>query len=206
MDRQGRVRLRQGNFTIEHHYRVDLYYGAIDSQLQEINRRFSDDAMELLILSNALNPKNALESFKIADICKLVEKFYAQDFTRDEKEQLEIQLKHYKYNIVKGSDYKSLSTISELCQWLMKTNKSVTHNLIFRVIVLVLTLPVFNAATERSFSAVNIVKTRLRSKMKDDFLSNALMIYIEKEIARNVSMEDIIEDFEKLKERRILFN
>ncbi|XP_073153516.1 uncharacterized protein [Henckelia pumila] len=182
------------------------YIDRKDSQLQEINGRFNDNAMELLILSNALNPKNAVESFKIADICKLVEKFYAQDFTRDEKEQLEIQLKHYEYNVVKGSEYKSLSTISELCQWLVKTNKSVTYNLIFRVVVLVLTLPVSTATTELSFSAMNIVKTRLRSKMEDDFLSDALMVYIEKEIARNVSIEDIIKDFENLKERRIPFS
>lgn len=73
IDRRGRVRLRQDNFTIEHHYLVDLFYAAIDSKLQEINGRFSDDAMELLILSNALNPKNGMESFRIADICKLVE-------------------------------------------------------------------------------------------------------------------------------------
>ncbi|XP_073138845.1 uncharacterized protein [Henckelia pumila] len=79
IDRRGRTRRRQDNFTIEHHYQVDLFYAAIDSQLQEINGRFSDNAMELLLLSNALNPKNTVESFKIADICKLVEKFYAQD-------------------------------------------------------------------------------------------------------------------------------
>ncbi|XP_042388054.1 zinc finger MYM-type protein 1-like [Zingiber officinale] len=176
------------------------------SQLQEINGRFSDDAMELLTLSNALNPQNAAESFRVVDICKLVEKFYAQDFTRDEKEQLEMQLKHYEYNVVKGSDYKNLSTISELCQWLVKTNKSVTYNLIFRVIVLVLTLPVSTATSERSFSAMNIVKTRLRSKMEDAFLSDALMVYIEREIAKSVSIEAIIEDFENLKERRIPFS
>ncbi|XP_042387454.1 uncharacterized protein LOC121979532 [Zingiber officinale] len=186
IDRQGRARVRQDNFTIEHHYQVDLFYASIDSQLQEINGRFSDDAMEFLILSNALNPQNAMESFKIEDICKLVEKFYAQDFTKDEKEQLEMQLKHYEYNVVKGPNYKNLSTISELCQWLVKTNKSVTYNLIFRVIILVLTLPISTATTERSFSAMNIVKTRLRSKMEDTFLSDALMVYIEREIAKNL--------------------
>ncbi|XP_074559177.1 uncharacterized protein LOC141815131 [Curcuma longa] len=175
INRRGRARARQDNFTIEHHYQVDLFYASIDSQLQEINGRFNDDAMELLILSNALNPKNAVESFRIEDICKLVEKFYVQDFTSDEKEQLEIQLKHYEYNIVKGPDYKNLSTIPELCQWLVKTNKSVTYNLVFRVIILVLTLPVSTATTERSFSAMNIVKTRLRSKMEDAFLSDTLM-------------------------------
>ncbi|XP_042401409.1 uncharacterized protein LOC121991479 [Zingiber officinale] len=178
----------------------------IDSQLQEINGRFSDDAMELLILSNALNPQNAVESFRVVDICKLVEKFYAQDFTRDEKEQLEMQLKHYEYNIVKRSDYKNLSTILELCQWLVKTNKSVTYNLIFRVIILVLTLPISTATSERSFSAMNIMKTRLRSKMEDTFLLDALMVYIEREIARSVSIEAIIKDFKNLKECRIPFS
>ncbi|XP_042423366.1 uncharacterized protein LOC122010977 [Zingiber officinale] len=69
-----------------------------------------------IIISNALNPQNVMESFKIKDICKLVEKFYAQDFTKDVKEQLEMQMKHYEYNVVKGPDYKNLSTISELCQ------------------------------------------------------------------------------------------
>ncbi|XP_042400880.1 zinc finger MYM-type protein 1-like [Zingiber officinale] len=68
IDRRGRALVRQDNFTIEHHYQVDLFYASIDSQLQEINVRFSDDAMELLILSNALNPQNAMESFKIEDI------------------------------------------------------------------------------------------------------------------------------------------
>ncbi|XP_074565149.1 uncharacterized protein LOC141821690 [Curcuma longa] len=179
INRRGRARARQDNFTIEHHYQVDLFYASIDSQLQEINGRFNDDAMELLILSNALNPKNAVESFRIEDICKLVEKFYVQDFTSDEKEQLEIQLKHYEYNVVKGPDYKNLSTIPELCQWLVKTNKSVTYNLVFRVIILVLTLPVSTATTERSFFAMNIVKTRLRSKMEDAFLSDTLKVIID---------------------------
>ncbi|XP_042441464.1 uncharacterized protein LOC122026815 [Zingiber officinale] len=186
IDRRGRTRVHQDNFTIEHHYQVDLFYASIDSQLQKINGCFSDDAMELLILSNALNPQNAMESFKIEDICKLVEKFYAQDFTRGEKEQLKIQLKHYEYNVVKRPDYKNLSTISELCQWLVKTNKSVTYNLIFRVIILMLTLPISTATTERSFSAMNIVKTRFRSKMEDTFLSDALVVYIEREIARKL--------------------
>ncbi|XP_042410354.1 uncharacterized protein LOC121999783 [Zingiber officinale] len=107
INKRGRGRAHQDNFTIEHHYRIDLFYASIDSQLQEINGRFSDDTMELLTLSNALNPQNAAESFRVVDICKLVEKFYAQDFTRDEKEQLEMQLKHYEYNSDRTCAYSS---------------------------------------------------------------------------------------------------
>ena len=168
--------------------------------------RFSEDATELLMLSSALNPQNASEALRIQDICKLVGKFYAQDFTSEEKESLKMQLKHYEHNVVKGSDFKTLSTISELCQWLVKTNKSATYDLIFRVIVLVLTLPVSTATAERSFSAMNIVKTRLRSKMEDAFLSNTLMVFIEREIAKRISIDAIIEGFENFKERRIPFS
>ncbi|XP_042441400.1 zinc finger MYM-type protein 1-like [Zingiber officinale] len=110
---------------------------------------------EIMGITDILCQTLQMESFRVADICKLVEKFYAQDFTRDEKEQLEMQLKHYEYNIVKGPNYNNLAIISELCQWLVKTNKSVTFNLIFRVIALVLTLPVSTATTERSFLEQN---------------------------------------------------
>ncbi|XP_075515362.1 uncharacterized protein LOC142550004 [Primulina tabacum] len=184
VDRRGRARRHQGNFTIEHHYRVNFFYATIDSQMQEINVRFSEDVMELLMLSSALNPQNVSDSFRYLDICKLVEKFYPQDFTSEEKERLEMQLKHYEHNVIKGLYYKSLSTISELCQWLVKTKKAATYDLVFRVIVLVLTLPVSTGTTERSFSTKNIIKTRLRSKMEDDFLSYALVIFIEIEIAK----------------------
>jgi hypothetical protein len=41
---------------IEHHYQVDIFCAAIDSQLQELNRRFGEHAVELLILALALDP------------------------------------------------------------------------------------------------------------------------------------------------------
>ena len=68
-----------------------------------------------------------------------------------------------------------------------------------------LTLPVSTATTERSFSAMRIVKTRLRNKMEDDFLTNSLIMYIEREIAEKLSIDSIIDDFRDLKERRVPF-
>jgi hypothetical protein len=54
--------------------------------LQELNRRFNEHAVELLILGSALDPRAARESFKIDDICQLVNKFYSQDFPDLENE------------------------------------------------------------------------------------------------------------------------
>jgi hypothetical protein len=115
VERRGRARHQQADFTIEHHYRVDIFCAAIDSQLQELNRRFSEQAMELLILGSALDPRVARESFRIDDICQLVNKFYPQDFTDLEKEQLETKLHHYEHNVVQDSSFQGLLNISELC-------------------------------------------------------------------------------------------
>jgi hypothetical protein len=67
---------------------VDILCVAIDSQLQELNHRFSKHAVELLILVPTFNHRVAHEYFIIDDICQLVNKFSLQDFTDLEKEQL----------------------------------------------------------------------------------------------------------------------
>ncbi|XP_028064331.1 uncharacterized protein LOC114267498 [Camellia sinensis] len=57
----------------------------VDSQLQELNNRFKEDVMELLVLSSALDPRDGYRSFNIDDICKLANKFYPMDFSEQEK-------------------------------------------------------------------------------------------------------------------------
>ena len=52
---------------------------------------------------------------------------------------------------------------------------------------------------------MKIVKTRLRNKMEDDFLSNCLLVYIEKEIAEKFSLDSLVDDFRDLKEWQYLF-
>jgi hypothetical protein len=184
---------------------VDIFYAAIDFQLQELNRQFSEDAVELLILGSALDPRVARDSFRIDDICRLVNKFYPQDFTDHEKEQLEIKLIHYEYNVVQHASFQGLSNIFELCQWLVRTEKSTIYQLVFRAIVLLLTLPVSTATTERAFLAMKIVKTRLRNKIEDEFLIDSLMLYIEREIAATFSTDSIIDDFRDMKTRKVPF-
>ncbi|KAH9708287.1 TTF-type domain-containing protein [Citrus sinensis] len=75
----------QDNFTMEQHYRVNIFYAAIDSQLQELNIRFNDSSVELLMLSSVLDPREGYNFFRIDEICQLVDKFYRDDFTDNEK-------------------------------------------------------------------------------------------------------------------------
>ena len=66
---------------------------------------------------------------------------------------------------------------------------------------LVLILPISTATTERAFSAMKLVKTKLRNKMEDDSLNDSLMLYIEKDIVSTFSLDSIVDNFENLKER-----
>ncbi|XP_062011181.1 uncharacterized protein LOC133727792 [Rosa rugosa] len=162
--------------------KVDIFYAAIDSQLQELNNRFNEHAVELLTLSSALDPTKISKCFKI-------------DAIYHEKLQLKKQLEFFEYDVVKDQEFKSISTISDLSQWLVRTKRSTRYPLVYRVIVLVLTLPVSTATTERSFSAMRIVKTRLCNRMENDFLTDSLLMYIEKEIAEKFTIDSIIDDF-----------
>jgi len=161
--------------------------------------------MELLTLRNALVPKDAYKAFNIEDIYTLVNKYYPLDFSEQEKISLKFQLQHFIIDAPNHPDLKNLSTMLELCQFLARTRKLRTFYLIDRLIRLILTLPVSIATTERSFSPMKIIKTRLRNKMEDEFLTDNMIIYIVKEIAENFSFDSIIDEFKDLKERRAIF-
>ena len=52
---------------------------------------------------------------------------------------------------------------------------------------------------------MRIVKTRLRNKMEGKFLTDSLIMYIEREIAEKLSIESIVNKFRDLNERRVPF-
>lgn len=58
-----------------------------------------------------------------------------------------------------------------------------------------LTLPVAVASNERSFSKMKLIKTYLRSRMSQDRLSDLALLSIEKDVAKTIDMEEIIDKF-----------
>jgi len=201
----GYSRHQKDHVTMEHHFRVNIFLVRVDKQLQELNDKFSEQTMELLTLSNALVPKDAYKAFNIKDICTLVNKYYPLDFSEQEKISLKFQLQHFIIDAPNHPNLKNLSTMLELCQSLARTGKSRTFYLIDRLIHLSLTFPISTTTTERSFSAMKIIKTRLQNKMEDEFLVDNMIIYIEKEIVENFSSDSIIDELRDLKERRTIF-
>ncbi|XP_073312161.1 uncharacterized protein [Primulina huaijiensis] len=175
----GRSCQHNDSITVEHHYRFDVFTAAIDFQVEELNNRFKDEAVELLKLSCALEPKENFKLLNVDHIYRLAEKFYYLDFDSQDLHHLRIQLDHYKLDVAGHERFQNLSTIYELCRRLFETNKSGTYDLIDRLIRLVLTLPVSTSTTERAFSAMKLVKTALRNKMEAEFFGDSMVIYIE---------------------------
>ena len=111
-------------------------------------------------------------------------------------------MQHYELDVIKHQDFQNMSTISELCRGLQISGKSNIYFLIDRLIHLVLTLPVSTATTERAFLAMKLLKTRLRNRIEDEFLADNMIVYIEKEIAGNFTIEMIMDEFYSMKNRR----
>jgi hypothetical protein len=62
-----------------------------------------------------------------------------------------------------------------------------------------LALLVSTTTTERAFSAMKLVKIRL-CRMKDEFLADHLVVYIEKEIVKDFMTEMIINESYSMKD------
>jgi hypothetical protein len=66
-----------------------------------------------------------------------------------------------------------------------------------------LTLPISTVTTKRAFSAMKHVKIVLRNKIKEEFLADSMMIYIERELVEDIDSDSIIDEFYSTKHRRV---
>lgn len=78
--RRERARNQPDGITIGHHYKFDIFNVVTDTQLEEMNNKINDKAVKLIVISMALDPREMHLSFRVDDICKLIEKFYLEDF------------------------------------------------------------------------------------------------------------------------------
>jgi hypothetical protein len=85
---------------------------------------------------------------------------------------------------------------------LVETKRHKVFDMVYLLLKLVLLLSMATASIERAFSAMSLVKTKLRNKMCDSLLDDCLVTYIERDIFFEVNEEDIIETFMALRKRR----
>jgi hypothetical protein len=86
---------------------------------------------------------------------------------------------------------------------MVQLERHIVFPLVYRLIELALILPVATATVERAFSAMKIIKTKLRNKMNDDWLNGLMVCYIEREIFKGLDLHQIKKAFQKKKERQM---
>ena len=69
------------------------------------------------------------------------------------------------------------------------------YPLFYRLLKLVIVLPIATATVERCFSAMKLVKTYLRSSLNDGSLSDDVICYVEKEEMKKVTNDQVVEYF-----------
>ncbi|KAL4600720.1 hypothetical protein ACB092_11G218600 [Castanea dentata] len=197
------VRSRRNALQITnlHHYRVDLFFEVIDLQLQELNNRFSEVTTELLLCMACLNPSDLFSAFDIQKLIRLA-KFYPSDFFETDVLALDNQLQTYIVDMRSNNEFLELKGIGDLARKMVETNKDVIYPLLYLLVKLVLTIPVATTTVDISFSAMKYIKNELRNRMGDQWLNDCLTVYIEKDIARRIDNESIMQRFQNMKPHR----
>lgn len=91
------------------------------------------------------------------------------------------------------------TTIKTVHIWLQQLSSRDTFPNVHRALSIFVTILVTSCYCERSFSKLNIIKTKMRSTMKQERLNSMLMIFMEQNLATTVNYDDVIEEFKLLK-------
>ena len=101
-------------------------------------------------------------------------------------------------------NFKNLKSLVELSMMIVKRDMVYRYGIVYKLLKLVLVLPVATASVEMIFSAMNTIKNKLRSKMGQNFLNNCLTTFIEREFFLQAKDEDIIKYFQAMMEHKVI--
>ncbi|XP_049366662.1 uncharacterized protein LOC125831540 [Solanum verrucosum] len=177
----GSSRRKPADYTVLHHYRVEVFCKIIDWQLQKLNDRFNEMTTDLFHGVACLNPVDSFSSFNIRKIMRMA-KLYPDDFNEFSMNALENQLATYIIDVRDMDErFSNLNGLCDLSRKLVETKKNLNFPLVFRFVKFALLLPIATASVERAFSAMKFIKNDLWNQMNDELLSDCLVPYVEKD-------------------------
>ena len=129
-------------------------------------------------------------------------KFYPSDFLGTYILPLDSQLQNYIFDMRSNNFFLEFQRVSKLAEKLVSTRKYEIYPLVYLLMKLALTLPVVTATVKRSFLAMKYIKNELRNQMRDQWMNDCLIMYIEKDVVCNIDNETIMQRFQNMKTRR----
>ena len=158
---------------------------------------------DLRVFMASFSPTNSFSAFNVENLVKLAG-FYPHDFEFQEMNQLHFQLHHYINDVRNDENFKNLRSLAELSMMLVKDGKVPRYEIVYKLLKLVLVLPVATAGVERVFSIMNLIKNKRRSKMGQKYLNGCLVTLIEREFFMQAKDKDIIADFQSIKDWKVV--
>ena len=140
----------------------------------------------------AFSPDNLFAAFDQEKLVKLATKFYASDFTSEELTRLSWQLNMYVANVRRDERFQNLKNLCELSVMLVKTKKHEYYPIVYKLLKLVLVLPIATASVERVFSAMDLVMNKLRNRVGKQLLYDCLVTFIERDVFMQVKDEALV--------------
>ncbi len=158
--------------------------------LNELNRRFSSKNCEIMTGIQTLNPTS--DAFLKEKSLFPFARMYESNI-----EDLGHELHQFRRILERKiqSGMQKPSSVVELALFI-EPYKEVFFEL-FKLCKIAVSIPVSTASCERSFSALKLVKTYLRSTMSDDRLSNLGFLSIESRRAKALNLDEFADLFAK---------
>jgi hypothetical protein len=181
------------NQTNDDHFRREIYIRIIDEISQELHYRFDEINMELLSCMS-FNSSDSFASFDAQKLRRLAE-FYPNDIRGTDLLKLELQLDNYIDDVRRDDSFKGLESLVDLTVKLVQTKRHKVYDMVYLLLKLVLLQAVVMASVEKVFSAIALIKTKLRNKLGDSLLDDCLVTFIERDIFLEVDEDDIIKTF-----------
>jgi hypothetical protein len=180
---------------------VDCFNEILDWLVQELDNRFNETSSQLLVCSASFNPRNSFQDFNEKNLMTLA-KLYPHDFNLGQLRDLSHQLCLKIADVRTDARFFNLHTIGDLSQK-METGKNIMWPMAYRLLKLVLVLPVATTAVERCFSGMKFLKTYLCNRNNgDDHMNYVLIFYVEKEEMRKVGNDVIVHRFMEIRNCR----
>jgi len=174
--------------------RLFTFYPVLDSLVQGLHSRFSQETKNVISAVGKLMGLN-LGSKK----CETSDfQILAVQFGVDVSE-LEAEFKLLKCK--KGDNGDSNfppKTVPEWLHWLGQFQRGATYDSFTTVMTKFATMPVTSCTSERSFSKLTVVKSKLRTTMLQERLEHLMIPFLEQELADRVSTESIINEFKSM--------
>jgi hypothetical protein len=182
-----------------HHYHVEIFTALIDSITTDINSRFSKTSVEILRCTACLDPSDSFSKFNHGLLLRVVGT-YSHDFSTIDREIIKEQLHVFIRHVGSTSEFSSCCDLGTLAMMMLKNEAHLTFPLVYRLIELLLILPVATATTERAFSARNL---EFCKEISNEWCSDMMVCNVEKELFKGIGDENILHYFESTRSQRI---